>query len=321
MARIRTLKAEFFRSEDASAGGLGGKILFAGLACSMADDDGRFKASAGRIKGEVFTHDDVTDEEILGWLKILEDREVIWLYEVDGKPYGAFRNWKKHQPVPPSRYTPSSLPPPPTQTPRKQTASRRQASRRHAPGIPQASAKQTAGAEQADDKQTPADRQAGDRHMLPRARDHAGEIGTERIGDNPPVKASPSPTPFSTEASPADNGAAAAHRREVVNRVLDRAGSGVQSDDLDPVAVAIVKAYCDEMELAGPRGTDVPAVTSWLVDYRYLDEDTGPRQVRDHIAWLRRNGKSIPAIISAGFQQALQRHNDWLADHGGVKRR
>ena len=131
MAKIRSLKAEFFRDEDISAGGLIVKALAAGLICCLADDEGRFKASPATIRGEVFTHDSVTEEQIVNALNYLHKARWLVIY---GRPLsrtGAILNWTRHQLVPVSRFTPSRLPPPPNTRGRRHSASMAQADRKH----------------------------------------------------------------------------------------------------------------------------------------------------------------------------------------------
>ena len=138
MAKIRTLKAEFFRDEDISAGGLIVKALAAGLICCLADDEGRFKVSLARIKGEIFTHDHVSDDELAAALKYLHDSRWLVLYgrSLASTPRrlastGAILAWTRHQRVPISRFTPSSLPPPPNTRGRRHGASTAHTDRKH----------------------------------------------------------------------------------------------------------------------------------------------------------------------------------------------
>lgn len=119
MAKIRTLKGEFFRSADISRSGPWAKLLAAGLICAVADDDGRFKAGLDDLKGEIFTHDAITGEEMTAALRGLVQEDFIRLYFDRGKPFGAVLNWKRHQPVPPTRYKPSEFPAPPNTKHRK----------------------------------------------------------------------------------------------------------------------------------------------------------------------------------------------------------
>jgi hypothetical protein len=87
----------------------------------------------------------VTDEEIADALAHLEATGFVHLYTVGTRRYGAIPNWKRHQPVPPSRFTPSNHPPAPPQADRKQGAGTRPRARKHDAGDPQADASSRAG--------------------------------------------------------------------------------------------------------------------------------------------------------------------------------
>jgi hypothetical protein len=125
VAKIRTLKGEFFRNADISRGGPWAKVLAAGLVCAVADDDGRGKADVAYLKGEIFTHDLVALEEVAAALQSLEREHFIRLYSDHKKPFFAVLNWIKHQPVPPSRYKASVLPAPPNTKPRRHSPTER----------------------------------------------------------------------------------------------------------------------------------------------------------------------------------------------------
>jgi|SRR5579859_1560389 len=131
MAKIRSLKGEYFRNAGISRGGIVAKVLGAGLITAVADDEGRFKAEPDYLRGEIFTHDSVTAEEVKYGLEKLHAIDFIRLYSVHGRVFGCITMWKEHQPVPPSRFKESKLPPPPN-TKR----------RRHVPAAPQAQRKQ-----------------------------------------------------------------------------------------------------------------------------------------------------------------------------------
>jgi len=128
MAKIRTLKAEFFRNAGVSRGGLLTKTLAAGLICAVADDDGRFKVKADDLKGEIFTHDAVSVDDVEQALQKLVTEDFIRLYRDHGRTFGVLVSWKSHQPVPPSRYIPSVLPAPPNTNRRRHAPTNRKQS-------------------------------------------------------------------------------------------------------------------------------------------------------------------------------------------------
>lgn len=96
MARIRTIKPEFFRSRSLSRCSRDARFTFTGMWCE-ADSMGRGIADARILKGAIWPlDDDITPPVIDLHLEQLA-REHITLYEVDGERYFEIRNWEKHQ--------------------------------------------------------------------------------------------------------------------------------------------------------------------------------------------------------------------------------
>lgn len=108
--RIRSLKPECWQDEAIGALSMGARLLFVGL-ITMADDEGRFRAQPSMLLGQLFPWDDVPPRKLAEWLAELEAGRLIVRYEIEGKPYGAFRNWRRHQRI--NRPTASELPQPP----------------------------------------------------------------------------------------------------------------------------------------------------------------------------------------------------------------
>lgn len=104
MARIRTIKPDFWTDEKVVELDVWTRLLFIGL-WNFADDDGRMVASARRIKMQIFPADDV---DIRRGLDELADSDLIELYSIDGMEYLQVRNFSKHQKI--DRRTPSKLP-------------------------------------------------------------------------------------------------------------------------------------------------------------------------------------------------------------------
>lgn len=110
MARIRTIKPDFFQSEDVAELGYRARLTWIGL-WTHVDDEGRCKDSARLIKGQLWPlEDDVTAADVESDLKELEGNGQIIRYEVDGDKFIQIRKWLKHQRI--SRPTPSRLPTP-----------------------------------------------------------------------------------------------------------------------------------------------------------------------------------------------------------------
>jgi hypothetical protein len=110
MARIRTIKPSFFRSEDVSALPLRARLTWIGL-WTQCDDAGRTKDNARLIKGDIWPLDEVSLRDIEDDLETLADHGRIVRYEVDGRRYLAITNWRDHQTI--QKASTSRYPPPP----------------------------------------------------------------------------------------------------------------------------------------------------------------------------------------------------------------
>ena len=112
MARIRTIKPEFFTSLTLARVSRTARLTFVGL-WTYCDDEGRGRAEPRLIKAAVWPlDDDYGVAEVEADLAELAAASLIQRYEVDGSHYLAIRNWAEHQKI--GHPTPSKLPPPPT---------------------------------------------------------------------------------------------------------------------------------------------------------------------------------------------------------------
>lgn len=111
MARIRTIKPDFWGSPEAGGMSRDARLLTLGL-ISCADDDGRFLAGHAAILGAVYPNDmDITPAKLGRWLSEVERSGMVRVYEVRGVRYGCFPSWERHQVI--NRRTQSKLPEPP----------------------------------------------------------------------------------------------------------------------------------------------------------------------------------------------------------------
>lgn len=111
MARIRTIKPQFWGSGDTAKMSREARLLAIGLV-SMADDDGRFLASPSAILGYVYPNDeDVTAAKLKRWLSEIQAVGFAHIYTVDGVRFGCLPNYRKHQRI--SHPQKSPLPAPP----------------------------------------------------------------------------------------------------------------------------------------------------------------------------------------------------------------
>lgn len=111
MARIRTIKPDFFRNEEVAGLTYRARLTWVGL-WTYADDEGRGKDNARIIKGDLWPlEDDVTHLEVEADLKELEQHGRITRYEVNGERFLFVNKWRDHQRI--AKPTASKLPPPP----------------------------------------------------------------------------------------------------------------------------------------------------------------------------------------------------------------
>lgn len=113
MARIRTVKPEFFLDRKLAKGlTRDQRLFFVGL-WNQADDDGRFVDSPKTLHGNIFPHDDDIDESFTeDSLRALAALNRIVRYEIDGERYGWIVNFRRHQVI--NRPSASRIPPCPS---------------------------------------------------------------------------------------------------------------------------------------------------------------------------------------------------------------
>jgi hypothetical protein len=106
MARIRTIKPEFWTSEQVAACSLTARLLFIGL-WNFCDDGGIHPASYLRLKMEIFPADNFGTDQIQDLVKELISNKLIVEYEVENQKYWRVTGWK-HQKIekPHKKYPP-----------------------------------------------------------------------------------------------------------------------------------------------------------------------------------------------------------------------
>lgn len=119
MARIRTIKPEFFTSEDICSMSPLGRLFYQACWCE-ADREGRMEWKPRTMKLRYFPADDCNIEDVAGEVV---SRGLVALYEVDGKKYAFIPSFSRHQHVNPREA--ASVIPGPDATEREQPASQR----------------------------------------------------------------------------------------------------------------------------------------------------------------------------------------------------
>ncbi len=119
MSRIRTVKPEFWTSEQVAECSPIARLAFVGM-WNFCDDRGIHPASAKRLKMEVFPSDPITEGEIQSMVEELERAKLLYFYLADDKGYWQVTGWAKHQkidkptyrhPVPREAESPDNSPP------------------------------------------------------------------------------------------------------------------------------------------------------------------------------------------------------------------
>ena len=98
MARIRSIKPEFWASEQVMECSPTARLLFIGL-WNFCDDAGNHVASAKTIKAEIFPGDDIASTDVQRMLDELSSNSLIAFYANGDKQYLHVTGWKKHQKI------------------------------------------------------------------------------------------------------------------------------------------------------------------------------------------------------------------------------
>jgi hypothetical protein len=109
MARIRTIKPDFWESPHQRDMNMAQRCLFLGL-LTQVDDAGRWRAEPQLIAGRIFPYDDIDLDALDSDLRHLADIGLIYLYEVAGRPFLWIRHFTDHQTI--NRPTPARWPDP-----------------------------------------------------------------------------------------------------------------------------------------------------------------------------------------------------------------
>lgn len=92
MARIRTIKPEFWASEQVMECSTSARLLFVGM-WNFCDDGGNHPASFKTLKAEVFPGDDITADAVQSMVGELIENGLVVEYEAAGKQYLHVTGW------------------------------------------------------------------------------------------------------------------------------------------------------------------------------------------------------------------------------------
>lgn len=109
MARIRTIKPEFWESESIAKLSFKARLLFICI-WNNADDKGRFRWNATYLLNKAFMYDNLNNEEGNLLMNELVASDLVVPYESGNCSYAYVKNWVKHQTI--NRPQPSKFPDP-----------------------------------------------------------------------------------------------------------------------------------------------------------------------------------------------------------------
>lgn len=98
MSRIRTIKPDFWSSEQVISCSLNARLLFIGM-WNFCDDNGIHPASYMRLKAEIFPCDNFDTDEIKQYIDELIKNNLLHEYTVNDKTYWIVTGWKNHQKI------------------------------------------------------------------------------------------------------------------------------------------------------------------------------------------------------------------------------
>lgn len=96
MARIRTIKPEFWDDEKLARASRDARLTFIGM-WTHSDDYGVVKGHVSWLKNNIFPYDDISPETFRTWLDELTAFGFIVPFDANGEAYFLIKNFKKHQ--------------------------------------------------------------------------------------------------------------------------------------------------------------------------------------------------------------------------------
>ena len=97
MSRIRTIKPEFWVSEQVAACSLSARLTFVGM-WNFCDDNGVHQAKPKTLMAELYPMDDITPQQVAGWVDELVSVGLVAEFRADdGNDYWHVTGWGRHQ--------------------------------------------------------------------------------------------------------------------------------------------------------------------------------------------------------------------------------
>ena len=98
MARIRSIKPEFWVSEQIAECSTNARLTFIGL-WNFCDDNGVHPAKPKTLKAEIYPMDDFSAGDVAGWIAELVSADLLAEFQSGGNAYWHVTGWSKHQKI------------------------------------------------------------------------------------------------------------------------------------------------------------------------------------------------------------------------------
>ncbi|MBV8501948.1 MAG: hypothetical protein JO006_09535 [Paucibacter sp.] len=98
MARIRSIKPEYWVSEQVAECSTNARLTFVGL-WNFCDDNGVHPAKPKTLKAELYPMDDFSSSDVSNWIAELIAARLIVEFESSGERYWHVTGWAKHQKI------------------------------------------------------------------------------------------------------------------------------------------------------------------------------------------------------------------------------
>ncbi len=134
MARIRSIKPEFWVSEQIAECSTSARLTFVGL-WNFCDDRGVHPAKPKTLKAELFPMDDITSAQVGQWVEELISAGLVRVFEAseDGDSYWHVTGWDRHQKIDRPSYKHPTPPAQDSTSPRRDMLDEDSTSARRAP--------------------------------------------------------------------------------------------------------------------------------------------------------------------------------------------
>jgi hypothetical protein len=98
MARIRSIKPEFWVSEQIAECSTSARLTFVGM-WAFCDDNGVHPAKPKTLKAELFPMDDFSSSDVEGWVQELVKVGLVAKFNHEGVEFWHVTGWAKHQKI------------------------------------------------------------------------------------------------------------------------------------------------------------------------------------------------------------------------------